>query len=313
MVDEMKLAKRMFSHDLSKGSVLSGVAQTLYNHMGALSLAYDAGSLLKGWLTSHGKSKTRRRMRVAVTNKDNGKMTMQAIPSAIATVIDNPTYWREERLQGTTDVEEGVRIIGRQYYSVAGTGVADYSPFNGGSTLSVSPDVIGGRLALIARTYSRYAFRHFRLMFVTAVATTQVGSISVAYIQDAVAASFASLSFQSIMQMEPSVLTPARVSAKIDMNYGGPAEFYTEYDSTSDASKRLTVQGAFYAQTDQVLNLTLGHWIIEYVCDLHQPSWDFGFTINVKLTKSERDLLLEYLTGLRQAKGNLAGKLSSSK
>lgn len=288
-----------------RNAVAISIAKHLYNNRAAL-LEYGSQALTRiHSLFSGGNSKGksgkkggRRSGGRIMSNTDRMSMTTMGNPIALSTQINNPTYWSQESLPQKEGIGPGIRITGRQFFSTAATGAANDYIFGGGYKLQLSPDAFGGRVALIGRTYDKFAFRHVRLYYCPICATTQAGSFTMAYYADPAFESFSTPVYSTLMQVDPCVVTPLREKAVLEMNYTGDDLFFSEIDSTSIASLRQSEQGQFIGMADAAYPSIVGIFLVEYVLDLYQPITDLGYTL-MRLTKEEKAACDAVLVDLR--------------
>jgi len=224
--------------------------------------------------------------------------------SSVAVVANNvqmssPTFLRMLPAKVHPELGEGVRLHGCQLLTSAVTTGSDTQLFSGGTSspltvnvVQISPDTLNGRLALMARNYSRYVFRKIKIHYMPRVSTTQAGSFAIGFILDGGMQNLATLSFETVLQMVPSLLSAFREKGTLTFEYEGEQVYFTEYDSTSVASARQSVQGLLIGFPDatSIGALTMGQFWVEYVVDLYQPTLDFGFTLKC-LTLEEREHL----------------------
>lgn len=211
----------------------------------------------------------------------------------------------------------GVRVVGSQ---LAGS----YGPMAGGvvlllmdspsggwqsagtsySLLTVNPDMIGGRLALMARTWGRFVFRYFKLTYLTACPAFQTApnSFSLGYSEDPSLNSFAgNPTLITTMDLSPSAMLTMSDNGYIEWIYTGDEVFYTENDAVSDSSQRTTAQGRVYGVSDgSASTATLGRFVLSYVIDLYDPTMDYGFTVSLR-DQNEEDRVNAFLRVLRSS------------
>jgi len=195
--------------------------------------------------------------------------------------------------------QSGLRVVASQvisnvYQSATAAGGLSTA---GVQYITISPDSIGGQMALDARNYNRW--RLARLMFEyspqIAVGATASGTITalaqnliIAYMSDAAAYSFASLTYGSLQNVADNTVIPAWTTGGLVVNNLGPKDtlYYSETDTASDSSIRLTQQGLL----EVVWNVTptgtgsavVGEIVMHYVLDLYDRASDYGFTISVE-------------------------------
>lgn len=165
------------------------------------------------------------------------------------------------------------------------------------NSMKISPDKFNGRLALTARNYSRFRFRKLRVHFIPGLGTTNPGLATMGYSPDADVGTFATLSFASVTQMEPSVVFSLNAPVSIDLiDYKGDQLYYTESDSATSAGIRQTAQGTLLGFPSSVYGaLIQGAIWAEYVVELFSPSVDYGFT----MTRLEEKLARTYIRSKR--------------
>jgi hypothetical protein len=195
---------------------------------------------------------------------------------------------------------QGVRITGSQIISnVSATNASD-SLIN----LALSPDIIGGSMALDARNYNRYTFREFVLEYVPNITYTGPATatnallFALGYSADSEIGTHLTLGYTQVSQMKDSIqcntfrrcLLPVR--PLIDNLY------YTEVDAASVSGLRLTEQGRiamFLIATANANQSAIGALHIHYVLDLYDRSPDYGFTMQLDLPEKDRIDLLKIL------------------
>lgn len=173
------------------------------------------------------------------------------------------------------------------------------------NSFPVSPDIFNGRLALIARTYTKFRFRKMVAHFVPNRGTTNVGIGVVGYIQDA-SLSFVGSSFANLTQTVPSKVFSLNAPCSIPLiDYRGDEVYYTEYSSLTDANVRMTAQGMILGFPNQQDLGALNHGILwlEYELELYGPVMDYGFTVNVK-DIDEREAMQKALATYRRTKSS---------
>lgn len=164
--------------------------------------------------------------------------------------------------------------------------------------LNVSPDAFNGRLALVARTYSRYRFRRLIIHFVPALGSANPGIAAMGYSPDGSVSGFATTSFAQTTQTEPSVVFSLNAPVSWDvLRYNGTEMYWTEIDYGTAAGNRQTIQGvlAGFPSTNALGVLTQGVLWFEYVVELYAPSADYGFT----MSRREQQLASAYIARLR--------------
>lgn len=206
---------------------------------------------------------------------------------------------------------DGVRIIGCEA-AVNITTDAAFGYFFAGlvattanNSFPVSPDIFNGRLALIARTYTKFRFRKLIAHFVPNRGTTNVGIGVVGYIQDA-SLSFVGSSFANLTQTVPSKVFSLNAPCSIPLvDYRGDEVFYGEYSSSTDANVRMTAQGMVLGFPNQPDLGALNHGILwlEYELELYGPVMDYGYSVSVK-DADEREAMQKALATYRRTKSS---------
>lgn len=201
------------------------------------------------------------------------------------------------------DEADGLVVIGRQILTggvVTNTATTFLdSTAIGTATITssyvtrVSPDSFGGKVALLARTYSRFRFRHIRFVYVPRVATSYAGNFVMSYCTDPGAISFATPSYTSMMNSDVAMISPIRECASIEMNCTSPEWYYQELDTTGASTFRQTAQGLFMSLVDDTVWTTgaVGAFYVEYVLEICDPVFDMGFTISLVSRKDWEDFL----------------------
>jgi len=193
-----------------------------------------------------------------------------------------------------------IRVTGRQYLCAISTNVGDYSPFgNGGAdyiaySVPVSPDTFNQRVAAIATLFEQYCFRHIRFNYMPSCATTQSGNVAFGYSADPLLKALAgNPGYSQIMQITPSILVPFREADSLEMIAADPLErYWTENNTTDKADSRQTIQGQLLGSYNAGnYALIMGDMWVEFVIDLYDPSYSYGFSIIAK-TREERKYLL---------------------
>ncbi len=226
-------------------------------------------------------------------------MVYTTVAAANAVTTMNPTWLKMSGKVSHPELGGGVRVCGRQELVSITTTATDSQLFGAGTSstntinaIYLSPDTLNGRLALQARTYDRYIFRKVRLWYLPRVPTTQAGSFAIGFVNDS---KFPSPTFSTISAMSPAMNAtfygePRCIDIVDDMST--QRTYFCLFDGTSDASLRLTVQGAILGAPDasSIGAVTMGRIWIEYMIDLYQPTLDQGFTL--RLSKEEEEMVI---------------------
>jgi hypothetical protein len=164
----------------------------------------------------------------------------------------------------------------------------------GGTTrqnaISLSPDILGGQMALDARNYSYYKFLATEIIFIMNAPSTDALGVACAFSPDPAITDFQTITSTSIKtskdyfsftrkEMKPIVWSITRTLK--DVQY---AKLNTEYDSTSSASKRQTLNGIlffFFSANDTSTTTVYGDVLIKFVLKLMNREPDYGFTVSI--------------------------------
>jgi len=243
----------------------------------------------------------------AILQGMSSRVRLTTEPAAIDVVTTNPSMFKVGVAAAHKDFGSvgSIRITGRQYLCALTTAASSPDIFGSGTAtttanyIQLSPDILNGRAALMARTYARYAFRRLRVVYISESASTVSGSFCYAYNCDA-ETGFATNSFANTQNTDPCVVTPYRKSAVLNMTYTGDLTWFSEIDSATSAGTRQCKQGVIFAYGSGNYGsaATLGQFYVEYVLDLYQPVTDLGFSVSVN-SSQEQDLVNSYLNRLR--------------
>lgn len=192
-------------------------------------------------------------------------------------------------------LKNGLRVMGIQKIGDIGTvGGGTAAAFViGGSQVSsfyLSPDSIGGQMALDARNYTFFKFRKVRLIMVMNAPSTDSYGVGIAFVPDPQIGSFQTVSYATIQQNKDIVTFTRKQTGPVtlDVSELRTAQFQkynTESDTTSDMSKRASYQGIFYGfynAADAATNTTYGDMLMEFELDLYNRAPDFGFTLQLR-------------------------------
>jgi hypothetical protein len=215
------------------------------------------------------------------------------------------------RLRGYTS---GLRVVACQklcavVQSSSDNGALQNAAGSRTSNVGLSPDAIGGQMALDARNYARFRFSSVAIEYLplVQVGATSSGSMTaisqtmvLAYLSDAVPASFQTLTGDNLESVADSTLLQVWAKGGLLVQNLGTPQFlyYTEVDTTSLASDRQCIQGSIAGMwnspsTGTTSDTFVGELIIHYVMDLYDRTSDYGFTISVHPTIGLE--VLEYL------------------
>ncbi len=247
------------------------------------------------------KSKSKRLMSAGQVQVSGNDLTV-----ARSITQRNPTQFNVGSAPAHRDFGSGIRITGRQYLCPLTTAVGSPDIFGSGQATvtanlyKLSPDSLNGRVALMARNYTRFAFRKVRFVYTPDCSNTTAGSFAMGYSNDPETNSFSTPSFTQVQSMQPSALTAYREPVYLDVKYTGDLTWFTEIDAGTSAASRLTYQGELvaYGSANYGSATNLGQFWIEYVLDLYGNSIDYGFSVGVASEK-EKVLVEQFLRRLR--------------
>jgi hypothetical protein len=161
------------------------------------------------------------------------------------------------------------------------TGGADVTTKN---SIRISPDLLNGRVALLANGFDKYVFRKVKVYFIPRVAATEVGQVSWGLLTDS-QYSFA-LSFASITQMNKSCMFQIREPCELNVTDRecNNEVFFTKADVTSGAAARQCVQFVLLGARDSsdASSTVYGTIMIQYVLDLYEPVADQSITLRAR-------------------------------
>jgi len=264
------------------------------------------------------------------------------------------SYYITGRAPPKTGFKSGLRIVACQKIAdivQSSTDTSALFPTSAGAraaSLGLSPDDIGGQMALDARNYNRYRFSQVALEYIPSVAAsaTAVGSMTtiaqnfcLAFSCDGAMPTFLTPTSDNVQSIADNTVIPVWTQGGLLVqNYGTPQTlYYTEIDSTSAASNRQCKQGLILglwntSPVGTTSNTVVGDLIMHYVLDLYDRSPDYGFTLTVdhtigwevletlfktygdKLSRRDRSRLLTHLhppTKVDEIDGDLWSVLSS--
>ncbi len=239
-----------------------------------------------------------------------GKQTSikrSAAPVAVTVSTSNPSYLTLGKAASHRDFgANSLRLTGRQYLCPLTTAAASPDIFGSGlasvaaNVFGLSPDLLNGRAALIARNYSRYAFRRAVVHYVPDCSTATAGSFALGYVNDGYATNVATATYTTVQTCQPAILTAYRNEGKLDVTYTGDLTWFTEQETGSAAGYRSSEQGLFvaYGSGNYGSVTNLGQFYMEFTLDLYGPSMDYGFTVTLRDQK-ERDFVQAQLRNFR--------------
>lgn len=161
-----------------------------------------------------------------------------------------------------------MRSLSDNIVEVSGTEYLDFLN-QSGFDLSLSPTMIGGRLATFSQNYERYKFTKMTFHFVTSCPTSTAGSLVFFYDVD--------------VNDDDSLVTIKEAMANVNScmcSVYGSMDYPIKFDKTvvplfrdaTSADQRLSYQGQFRVMVvGAPPDLTLGQMFVSYVCELHNP------------------------------------------
>jgi len=173
----------------------------------------------------------------------------------------------------------------------------------------IAPFWMADRVASFSALYQRYAFRKVKIIYVTRVASTYVGSGVIALNNDSgfLAASTAPfLTYANVQSIDPALVFPYRVAtASLEVEYSGTRTWYTGYDvnlvTVGPEDLRQCVQYNMVGKDDILspggpINLR-GQLYCEYIIDFYTPSLNnIMLGLSPALKPSNLITLMTYIT-----------------
>lgn len=242
---------------------------------------------------------------------NNFVSSCDSLPAAFVDVLGNSTFLKQS---GTVRHPmmgiDGVRLVGCQpCVSLVTTAVSndlvitDLATIINVNRVQISPDRLNGPLAGQANFHKKYVFRDIIFEYVSNVSTSQAGSFAMGIVGQEGSDPTAT-TFGEIRQLIPSITSPFRIErAYLHYHYDGMDTFFVEYDDTSSASLRQTVQGFMIAfpSATSIGAVTQGYVNVWYNIELYEPVPSQGVTLR---SVAERKLVQDYLYRLRRLEVN---------
>ncbi len=162
----------------------------------------------------------------------------------------------------------------------------------GGSRVSsflITPDGIGGQMALDARNYVYYKFASIKFIAVMSAPFTDTLNVIMGYIPDSAVSTFQTIT--------PDTLAQNRDFVDFTRKSGGPVVFQidelnsqfpwynTELDTSTNLTTRASCQGimfGFFNGSDTSATTNYGELYIQYELILKDRAPDYGFTIQIR-------------------------------
>lgn len=202
----------------------------------------------------------------------------------------------------------GLIVCGTQNIGqIASTALSTAAAFViGGSRTALfylSPDDIGGPMALDARKYNFYRFKKVKIICPMNASSTDTQNMAIAYLPDPASATFTTIDYNTMQQA-----TDLFVGSRKQLN--GPVvihltmlnkaqfkKYNTEIDTTDSMSIRACRQGVIYGIFDatDTANLKYGDIVMEYELELYDRCPDYGFTVQITdlplLSRIQREMV----------------------
>jgi hypothetical protein len=213
----------------------------------------------------------------------------------------------------------GSQVLDNAHQSATAAGALSTA---GTAYMTISPNALGGQIALDARNYNRWRLAKLGVEYVPSVAVgaTSITTIALqqnlclAYLSDAAINSFLSIDYGAVQNAADNIVVPVWTNGFLPIYNLGPRDtlYYSELDTASDAGTRMTNQGTFVAIWNGTpvgtSSVVVGELIVHYVLDLYDRSADYGFTIFVS-----PDIKLEALKLLYERFGQKLSHVSRNK
>jgi hypothetical protein len=226
------------------------------------------------------------------------------VPIAFNSMMGNTTWINQEGK--VTHPREGIGLVlvGCQPFTDIATTAGDSNLFTTGTlatadpnVISLSPDVLNGPLAAQANLHQKYVFTDIMVEFSSNVATTQAGSMALAYSMDGAEVTGSAgipTSFSTTRQLVPSITFPFRADHQyLHYHYSGDQTWFTATDAAGSlAGNRWTRQGAIigFPSASSIGAVTQGYTNIYYRVELYQPTNSQGFTLDLS-SREEREVM----------------------
>jgi hypothetical protein len=221
----------------------------------------------------------------------------------------------------------GIRISACQFLSAIGQqedkqGVFLNIPFDGNyDGFPLSPDIIGGQMALDARDWSYYVFRRAAIVYTNLVSDTTPAGFVMSYSPDVSSSSTATHNYETVQSLKDTISSPFKSDCALEIAYTGKNVYNCEVDAGSTAGEKLSEQGFFYgigSKPSPDATTVMGEVLIHYVVDYYARCMDQGFTLSVTskdvydslVAKLYRDRCLHHrISGLIEFKAKIASKV----
>jgi len=219
------------------------------------------------------------------SQSSNLNPSMSSSAASYEVVLRNPNKFRISETKNHKEYGSGIRVSGSQQLVLVTTTNSNSQLFvNGVGTVAgingvyIAPNYLNDRVAQFAAMYQRFAFRKICFIFVTRVATTQVGSMVLAYSSDGgclAASSATALTYGTVQDLNPSVIVPFRKEIeRLDMVYNGDRTWMCTFDTNASATAeayRQCIQGTLlgYPDITSIGAINMGEIYIEYELDLY--------------------------------------------
>jgi hypothetical protein len=233
-------------------------------------------------------------------NKNKGKQPIKPRPNTTRMELGSTAASYEVSLRNPTKFEItsgkspshneyglGIRVQGRQQLALVSTTNANSNIFASGiastsaNSVSITPYAMNDRVAQFSAMYQRYVFRKILFTYITRVATTQAGSMVMAYNSDGgalTASTEVAPTYGTCQDVSPCVVFPFRKEREtLLMEYSGERTWMVAYDVNANATPeafRQCIQGILQGFPDitSIGTLNMGEIYIDYTLDLYAPT-----------------------------------------
>lgn len=253
-------------------------------------------------------------------------ITNVSVPVSSNTVVSNTTFSEvvgkiSSQYAGST--AQGVRIRGCQPLlkvanstakgKVLAPDVATTITDGPDSALLINPTFLNGPLLTQASNYTMFAFRKFKVEYVSTVASIYAGEFAICYSREPTPATLSSgsvpASFAEAREVVPSASVPFRAERmSFEWTYDGQQLFYIhDPDVSTTSDDRLSIQGQLRGYSPQEGNDDVtGYLTLSYEIDLFYPTINtigaFAATHLHGLTRENLDQLRLLANQMRERK-----------
>jgi len=224
-----------------------------------------------------GANARRTRPRMGQSASMAGSLNVSA-PSSVGVVVSNSYFRMDGKAQSNTEFSgmgDSCRVVGCDLYGTSvASGASSNGGFGSGAVANLSPSAISPRLTNLEELFQYYAIRELQIQYIPAVGSTTAVAVALGVSQDALDATGAVVSYttqQKVLELTPSVLTPAWQSAMMTYRHNGVKVWRTS--STSAGSSDDYLQAALIAVLlGNAASTTYGQLRMQYVIDFYKPT-----------------------------------------